>query len=69
MPGVEVSEATMNLLVNNIPAESSVVRTIEGRTSMLATVINVKIAKTVANFLTTSDKSLNSDLFCYNCNT
>lgn len=52
----------------NVLAGFSMARPNEGETSMLTIVINIEIVKTVANFLTAPDKSLDSDFFCYNCN-
>lgn len=66
---IRVLETILSLLVANVFAGSLVTEAIEGGTSMLVIVIDVKAAKTVASFLTAPDKSLNSDLFYYNYNT
>lgn len=69
MPEVRVLEAIVGLLIANISARFLVVKIVKKKTSMLAAVINMEVIKTIACFLTTLNKSLNSDFFCYNCNT
>lgn len=69
MSGVEVSEVTINSLVPNVSIGFLMAKTAKKRTSILVTVINIEIIKTVASFLIAPDKSSNSNLFYYNYNT